>query len=697
MNKARLKITLTGILLIFAIVPVLIVGAVGTLAVIEYENDAKTNTLKTVSLAKSSAVDQLFTGYLAQANMLAKLDTIIQTANGDSDTAKDIVSAVSEGSGDIIDALVIDENGTILVSAKNSGTLGGSFENFSADAMPTVSTVKTWENYDHTDALFVSKEIYANPDTKTGGKLGYVCLVISLAPDSGLAKALDGKFLDDDSSHPARLALVDSDGNALNFDASGTLLKNGQIDSAFTGEVGAMFSATSNVASANTADKVTHGTVGKYTYVCGIIPNVTSWRWVGIAETGTFGSFSSTTNIIGWGVALVCCLIAGGLAVLIISKFVGNMHEMLKTLDDISREEGISDIRFKVKNKKSELGEIQSSFNDLLDEIYLSEERHRTIAELSDNMLFEWDFHKEQMYISKNTALKFEINPLEATLSNGKFIDSLMTPEDAEQYKRDINTLLKNKNGYSAEYQLKAKSGAVIWVSLRATCITDRLGELLRVIGVMTDIDNEKKLELQLSERASYDFLSQLYNRSTFVRAFSQEIDRRGQNKVAIMFLDVDDFKFINDRYGHSVGDEVIRFVADTIRRKVDDRGGFAGRFGGDEFVMCYTNQDDINDLEDIAMEIIDELNMGYMTTDDLIINVKISIGITYCPDHSDNANDLLAYADTAMYFVKKNGKMNYHVYMPEDSTSGEYDDPESYYNAGEELPPEERGVPEEN
>lgn len=190
-------------------------------------------------------------------------------------------------------------------------------------------------------------------------------------------------------------------------------------------------------------------------------------------------------------------------------------------------------------------------------------------------MLFEWDFHKERMYASKNMLAKFDIDTDSATLSNGKFIDSLMSQDDSEKYKRDMNGLLKNKSGYSAEYQLKTKSGAVIWVSLRAVCISDRLGEPLRVIGVMTDIDNEKKLELQLSERASYDFLSQLYNRNTFIRNLTSEIERRGTKRVAVSFIDVDDFKFINDRYGHTIGDEVIRFVADTIRTKVDDQGRF--------------------------------------------------------------------------------------------------------------------------
>lgn len=159
----------------------------------------------------------------------------------------------------------------------------------------------------------------------------------------------------------------------------------------------------------------------------------------------------------------------------------------------------------------------------------------------------------------------------------------------------------------------------------------------------------------------------------------SSELDRRGPKKIGVMFIDVDDFKFINDRYGHTVGDEVIRFVADTIRKKVDEKGGLAGRFGGDEFVLCYTDQADVANLEQIAMDIIDELYLGYTTAEGMLINVRASIGISYCPDHTEDVNELLSFSDTAMYFVKKNGKTNYHVYVPEDSASGEYIDPEGF------------------
>lgn len=673
MRKSTLKFALIGILLIFAILPILILGVVGTFSINGYSNNVRMNELSTVSLSKAGAVETIMSGYIADATALSKMDTVVKSAKNNDNTALDTLNVFTENNTDIHDALIVDTNGNVLVSSKNVEQ--GSFEHFNADGMPVVSNLVSWEKYGF-DAMYVCREIYANPDNKTGGKLGYVCLIISPNSDSMLMKALSGTYLETN----AYLALIDSEGNMLNFDNSGTAKKSGEVDAAVVSAKDNIFNLTQNVSgdSSSKSDVVT-GKAGKYAYSCGAMMNVTSWRWVGIVDASTFSSFAVKTNMIGWIAIVVMAVLAALVAFVVIGKFIGGMQQMLNTMSNINVEDGLSAVRFNIKKGKSELEMIQSSFNDFLDEVYINGERYKTIAELSDNMLFEWDFHKETMYVSDNTLAKFDLNTQGATLSNGKFLDSLMTPEDAEKYKRDINTLLKNKSGYSAEYQLKAKSGATVWVSFRATCITDRLGEALRVIGVMTDIDNEKKMELQLSERASYDFLSQLYNRSTFIRMLSSELDRRGPKKIGIMFIDVDDFKFINDRYGHTIGDEVIRFVADTIRKKVDDKGGLAGRFGGDEFVLCYTDQADVANLEQIAMDIIDELYLGYTTAEGMLINVRASIGISYCPDHTEDVNELISFSDTAMYFVKKNGKTNYHVYVPEDSASGEYIDPEGY------------------
>ena len=677
MGNLKLKIVLTAVMLVFAIVPAVIVGAIGTFSVMGYERSAKENTLQQVGESKSAGIKQAFKSYSSIVGAIAKSEAAVDVAHGMGSADAELEAAVA-ADPDILDMMILDDSGTVIEAV--NGSEGGVFENLPMNDqgvinMPSVSEMLNWTSYG--DAIFVADPI---PSDNASGEAGYVVAIVSAGPDSAVMKALSGQFV---NLSGASFMIVDKNGVAVNYKQSGSINKE-FAGSALQSDI-AQFFDTSNSGYSdlkNSKDiKSIKGSAGGSTYFVGLAgTDVMNWRWVASADNAAFSQFSTTTNLLGWVVVAASAVVFSIASLLVIGRFLGNMNGMLKTMTEISEAEGSTDIRFKVTNRRSELGEIQTSFNELLDEVFLSEERHRTIAELSDNMLFEWDFHKERMYASKNMLAKFDIDTDSATLSNGKFIDSLMSQDDSEKYKRDMNGLLKNKSGYSAEYQLKTKSGAVIWVSLRAVCTTDRLGEPLRVIGVMTDIDNEKKLELQLSERASYDFLSQLYNRNTFIRNLTSEIERRGTKRVAVSFIDVDDFKFINDRYGHTIGDEVIRFVADTIRTKVDDRGGFAGRFGGDEFVLCFTNQDDIANIENISMDIINELYEGYTTADGAMhIDVKASIGVAFCPEHTEDVNELLSFADTAMYFVKKNGKTNYHIYIPEDSATDEYIDPEGF------------------
>ena len=677
MGNLKLKIVLTAVMLVFAIVPAVIVGAIGTFSVMGYERSAKENTLQQVGESKSAGIKQAFKSYSSIVGAIAKSEAAVDVAHGMGSADAELEAAVA-ADPDILDMMILDDSGTVIEAV--NGSEGGVFENLPMNDqgvinMPSVSEMLNWTSYG--DAIFVADPI---PSDNASGEAGYVVAIVSAGPDSAVMKALSGQFV---NLSGASFMIVDKNGVAVNYKQSGSINKE-FAGSALQSDI-AQFFDTSNSGYSdlkNSKDiKSIKGSASGSTYFVGLAgTDVMNWRWVASADNAAFSKFSTTTNLLGWVVVAASAVVFSIASLLVIGRFLGNMNGMLKTMTEISEAEGSTDIRLKVTNRRSELGEIQTSFNELLDEVFLSEERHRTIAELSDNMLFEWDFHKERMYASKNMLAKFDIDTDSATLSNGKFIDSLMSQDDAEKYKRDMNGLLKNKSGYSAEYQLKTKSGAVIWVSLRAVCITDRLGEPLRVIGVMTDIDNEKKLELQLSERASYDFLSQLYNRNTFIRNLTSEIERRGTKRVAVSFIDVDDFKFINDRYGHTIGDEVIRFVADTIRTKVDDRGGFAGRFGGDEFVLCFTNQDDIANIENISMDIINELYEGYTTADGAMhIDVKASIGVAFCPEHTEDVNELLSFADTAMYFVKKNGKTNYHIYIPEDSATDEYIDPEGF------------------
>ncbi|MBR4306172.1 MAG: diguanylate cyclase, partial [Ruminiclostridium sp.] len=402
------------------------------------------------------------------------------------------------------------------------------------------------------------------------------------------------------------------------------------------------------------------GYFGRFTGVSG-----TNWKWVSVTDSGAPMSKVLIPVAISVGAMVVLALICIFIGFALTNSIVSPMKVMINDMREIK--EGNREKRSEI-NARNELKDMSLTFNGLLDEVCLSEELHKTISDISDNMLFEWDFSKERMYVSDNFTEKFDINPAESQLANGKFLDKMMNEQHADQYKRDISSMLKNRTGHSGEYQMTTRNGSVVWFTVRAQCITDRLGEPLRVVGVVTDIDSEKKLELQLSERASYDFLSQLYNRSTFEKELQSEIERSAHSRVGLMFIDVDDFKFINDRFGHSVGDEVIRYVASSIKTRVKGTG-FAGRFGGDEFVLCITDPAQIKDIENLALDLIDELYTGYRSElANVSINIKASVGIAFAPEHGENGKQIVAAADEAMYFVKKNGKANYHIYQPEDS-----------------------------
>ena len=317
MSNAKLKVVLTAILLVFAIVPSLIAGMVGTFSIIGYETNAKEDTLAVVSKSKSVALDNLFNQYIGNVSAVAKSEIAIKAADNGDDSANSLLKAMTKSGSDIIDMLIINLNGDIIASAKGNSAL--KFDHFNTDGMLPVSGVLNWASY-NTDAFYVSKEIYSDPDAKTG-KLGYACAVVSVAADSSVAKALAGTFLDG-----GRIIIFDNDGNTINFNGEQELLKASQVDSAFSSKMADMRANTNTVSITSSAQILDSGKAGKYAYSCGIIPNVTTWRWAGIVDAGTFSSYSTTAILIGWAVILVSCAVASLIAIMIINKFIGNMH-----------------------------------------------------------------------------------------------------------------------------------------------------------------------------------------------------------------------------------------------------------------------------------------------------------------------------------------------------------------------------------
>ena len=134
---------------------------------------------------------------------------------------------------------------------------------------------------------------------------------------------------------------------------------------------------------------------------------------------------------------------------------------------------------------------------------------------------------------------------------------------------------------------------------------------------------------------------------------------------MAVLFIDVDDFKHYNDQYSHATGDQVLKFVARTIKGTVNEFG-FAGRYGGDEFVMLMTDIDDEGELRAVLDEMVGDLHVD-IQVGDAVVSVHCSIGAAVW-DRVSDADALLGQADNALYRVKQHGKEGYFVFDEEDA-----------------------------
>lgn len=309
----------------------------------------------------------------------------------------------------------------------------------------------------------------------------------------------------------------------------------------------------------------------------------------------------------------------------------------------------------------NEYGQMSRAFNNLVDEIVVSEDRYRTISDMSDNIIFEWNFKTNEVMFSNNFNKKFSYRAPSDHFGDSFLLKAKVHPDDADRYRSDLDALEKGKNFERNEYRIKNIYGDFIWVLMRTATLKDKDGKPLKVVGVMVDIDRAKKSEQQLTERASYDALTELYNRETIESQIDNEISLSEMRKseMAVLFIDVDDFKHYNDNYSHATGDQVLKFVAKTLREATDGIG-FAGRYGGDEFIVMLRNAETNNPAQ-VAQDIIAKLDSGFDADIGERLTVSVSIGIAVIKDdYNTRVEYLIGKADDAMYSVKKSGKSNF-------------------------------------
>lgn len=294
----------------------------------------------------------------------------------------------------------------------------------------------------------------------------------------------------------------------------------------------------------------------------------------------------------------------------------------------------------------------------------LAEEKYRSIFENATEGIFQTS--PEGSYISANPALAriYGYESREALI--GSLTDIMRQLYVAPQ-RRDQFVALIHHQGFVSEFesQIYRKDGSIIWISENARAVSDRQGRLLYYEGTVEDISERKRFEAQLAFFANHDPLTGLLNR----RFFQEELERllsSGQESYpgAVLFLDLDDFKDINDTLGHLAGDDLLKQLATLLRsqlRQVD----ILARLGGDEFAILLP-QSRPRQVRAVAKRILEALSQPVTLANGQPTQISASLGISLFPDHSRVGEELLAHADTAMYRAKQQGRNQFCFYLPD-------------------------------
>lgn len=295
-----------------------------------------------------------------------------------------------------------------------------------------------------------------------------------------------------------------------------------------------------------------------------------------------------------------------------------------------------------------------------------SEERYALAVQGANDGLWDWNLRTHQIYFSPRwkSMLGYEESEIghdpEAWLSR-------VHPDDRSTLQQRMNSHLAGETcHFESEYRLLHRDGSYRWFLSRGLAVRDAEGNVSRMAGSQTDITERKRVEEQLLHDALHDGLTNLPNRALFMNRLKHAVEsaqRRKDYLFAVLFLDLDRFKVINDSLGHIVGDQLLSLIAQRLQTSVRTIDTVA-RLSGDEFAILLEDVTGVNDVTYVAERIQAALAQPFaLEGHEVFATVSIGIALSDVSHHS--AEDLLRDADTAMYRAKALGRSRYELFNP--------------------------------
>lgn len=301
-----------------------------------------------------------------------------------------------------------------------------------------------------------------------------------------------------------------------------------------------------------------------------------------------------------------------------------------------------------------------TTINETECKLYLSQQRYELAAKGASAGVWDWDISNNEVFYSTKFTELLGFDNLAFGCDFASFTKQIH-PDDIKQFKASLEVHLADPfEAFDIEVRMYSAKQQELWFHIVGEAMRDEKGNPYRMVGSMSDTTEKKQSQQVIWHQANFDALTQLPNRNMFTDRLNQEIakSKRSGDKFALLFIDLDHFKEVNDTMGHNAGDLLLVEVSERLKIILRETDTVA-RIGGDEFTALLCNIHNLADVENIASKLIQAIEMPFYINNESIF-ISASIGITLFPDHSEKMEELLRFADQAMYLSKEEGRKQY-------------------------------------
>lgn len=309
----------------------------------------------------------------------------------------------------------------------------------------------------------------------------------------------------------------------------------------------------------------------------------------------------------------------------------------------------------------TEMVEAQREVHRVNEQLFVETQRYKLLQEALDDLPFDYDVENDLMtFVSKaGDSREIILDQFVALKRYKEFVYS----EDLELFERTFSQVLKSASKSTEEFRavFNGEEDSYCWYRCYYASFQNPEGKIVRIVGNLKDIALEKARNEEMRKKIRTDALTGILNKAAMEVSIQEYLKETTRDKLhALMMIDTDNFKAVNDNLGHQFGDDVIKFVAQNVRKTFRE-SDFVGRVGGDEFMVFMKNT--TKEVTEARARELNEIIRHTFEKDGISVGISCSIGVAYYPKAGTSYSELYANADDALYQAKTSGKNRFVIF----------------------------------